>query len=277
MGIFLCNLSTNANFMSCKIEDCVIGKCITRYDYRPFMENEKVVIITGGAKGIGAEIGRLLLSKSYRVVISDIDLKSKEAFLEDSSRLLFVKVDVKNEASVKKMVQTTMKHFGRIDALINNAGILPEFNTPIEKMKLTQWHQFIDTNLTGAFLCIKHCISQLHKNRGSIVNMASTRALQSEGYDYPYSASKGGLVSLTHALSVDLGPQVRVNCISPGWINSHHEELKKKDHQQHPVGRVGKPEDIAQMVAFLISHESSFITGQNFIVDGGMTIKMIYD
>jgi hypothetical protein len=131
----------------------------------------------------------------------------------------------------------------------------------------------------------KHCVSHLRQARGAIVNIASTRALQSEAHTEAYSATKGGLVALTHALAVSLGPDVRVNCVSPGWIAASEwkkrsqrkaADLRREDHAQHPAGRLGTPQDIAAMVAFLISDEAGFITGQNFVVDGGMTKKMIY-
>lgn len=195
---------------------------------------------------------------------------------ENSSKSLFIKTDVRSEASVKKLILQTIKHFGKLDAVINNAGILPDESIPVEKMSLKQWKKYIDTNLTGTFLLSKHAIPHLKKQKGSIVNIASTRALQSEGYDEAYSASKGGVVALTHALAVSLGPDIRVNCISPGWINSARETLRKIDHNQHPAGRVGKPEDVAALVSYLISDQAEFITGQNFVIDGGMTIKMIY-
>ena len=135
------------------------------------------------------------------------------------------------------------------------------------------------------FLFAKQALAHLQAAQGSIVNIASTRALMSEANTEAYSASKGAIVALTHALAVSLGPKVRVNCISPGWIETsewrrssvrHAPELREIDHSQHPAGRVGIPEDIASMVSFLISSENGFITGQNFVIDGGMTRKMIY-
>jgi NAD(P)-dependent dehydrogenase (short-subunit alcohol dehydrogenase family) len=239
-------------------------------------DTTKVAVITGGGKGIGAEIARHLLLQNMNIVIAEMDMSLKSDILNDPSRLFFMKTDVKSESSVKNMIQQTVKHFKRIDVLINNAGILPNNLPSIENMPLKTWDEYINTNLTGAFLCTKHAIPHLRKSKGSIINIASTRALQSEGNDEPYSASKGGLVALTHALAVSLGPDIKVNCISPGWINTGKERLKKSDHQQHPSGRVGKPQDIASFVSFLVTQEDSFITGQNFIIDGGMTIKMIY-
>jgi NAD(P)-dependent dehydrogenase (short-subunit alcohol dehydrogenase family) len=114
----------------------------------------------------------------------------------------------------------------------------------------------------------------LRAAHGAIVNIASTRALQSEPDTEAYAASKGGLVALSHALAMSLGPRVRVNCVSPGWIA--HAKVRKKDHAQHPVGRVGRDEDVAGLVAYLLSDAAGFVTGQNFVIDGGMTRKMIY-
>ena len=139
----------------------------------------------------------------------------------------------------------------------------------------------IDTNLTAAYLFARAAEQALRAARGAIVTIASTRALMSEPNTESYAASKGGLVALTHALAVSLGPDVRVNCVSPGWImvrRDEEQELRRKDHAQHPVGRVGRPADIAEIVAFLLDRErAGFITGANFVVDCGMTRKMIYE
>ncbi len=240
------------------------------------MKTEKVAIVTGGGKGIGAEIALHLLAQNIRVVIAEIHPESKRFALIDKDRLLIVKTDVKKEASIKQMIKRTLTHFGRIDYLINNAGILPDEDTTFEKISLNRWNEYLATNLTAAFLTSKYAAPHLRKNKGNIVNIASTRALQSEGNCEPYAASKGGLVALTHELAISLGPDVRVNCVSPGWIDTHHLKITKKDHEAHPVGRAGKPEDIASLVCFLLSDQAGFITGQNFIADGGMTIKMVY-
>lgn len=240
------------------------------------MSQQKVAIVTGGGKGIGAEIALHLLSESFRVVIAEKNPDQAKIKWNDPDQFLKIKTDVSKEKSVEKMIQTTLDSFGRIDYLVNNAGILPDENMKFENISLERWNEYIGTNLTGAFLCSKYAAKHLRQNKGCIVNIASTRALQSEGNNEPYAASKGGLVSLTHELAISLGPDVRVNCISPGWIHTQNERLKKVDQTQHPVGRIGHPSDIAYLVMFLISDKAEFITGQNFIADGGMTIKMIY-
>lgn len=241
------------------------------------MLKQKVAIVTGAGRGIGAGIARYLLREHWKVVAAEVnpDLQQK---LPDHPSLFFIETDVKNELSVKKMIDAAVSHFGQIDALINNAGILPNHRVPVEELSLEQWSETIDVNLTGAFLCSKHAVPHLRKQKGTIVNIASTRAFQSEPHTEPYSASKGGIAALTHALAMSLGPDIRVNCVCPGWIHTEDPKtLSQSDHAQHPVGRVGKVEDIAAMVSFLISEQAGFITAQNFIVDGGMTKKMIYE
>ena len=155
----------------------------------------------------------------------------------------------------------------------------------MNELTIEEWNRAIGTNLTGTFLCSKFCAPYLDESKGSIVNMCSTRAFQSEPNTESYSASKGGIYSLTHAMAMSLAPNVRVNSISPGWIdvsavkkkaNARQVELSKEDHLQHPAGRVGNAYDIAQMVMFLLDEANGFITGQNFTIDGGMTKKMIY-
>ena len=234
----------------------------------------KVAIVTGGGKGIGAAIARHLLAQNYQVAVAELDPSLKSSLPPE---IFFLPTDVRNEHAVKHLIEQTHKRFGRIDALINNAGLLPDHLPAPENLSYETWRGFIDTNLSGPFLCAKHAIPYLRQHRGSIINIASTRAFQSEGNDLPYAASKGGLVSLTQSLAISLGPSIRVNCICPGWIDTGHEKLREIDHAQHPAGRVGKPEDIAAMAAFLISDQAEFITGQSFIVDGGMTKKMIYE
>jgi NAD(P)-dependent dehydrogenase (short-subunit alcohol dehydrogenase family) len=184
--------------------------------------------------------------------------------------------DVADENTVRGAVQQTLDRFGRLDAVVANAGIF--LRRPIRRMSLDDWHRVIDTNLTATFLLARAAQRPLRSSKGSIVTIASTQTLMSEPNTESYSASKGGLLALTHALAISLGPDIRVNCVSPGWIaTSEYNRLKRKDHAQQPAGRVGKPQDIAEVVAFLVDREKSgFVTGANFVVDGGMTRKMIY-
>ena len=227
---------------------------------------QKTVLITGGARGIGLGTAVLLESRGYQVAVADLE-RGKGASA-------FFRCDVSREPSVRSCVRAMLRRFGRLDALINNAGLADPVDPPVEKLSLQAWNRRINVNLTGVFLMTKHCTPHLRTTRGAIVNIASTRALQSEPNTEAYAASKGGVVALTHALALSLGPRVRVNCISPGWIAKT--PLSRRDHAQHPAGRAGRPEDIGELVAFLISDAAGFITGQNFVVDGGMTRKMIY-
>ncbi len=251
----------------------------------------KTVIVTGAGQGIGKAIAQAFSHHEANVVIAERD---EEAGLEvldwlrakgaPAESLLFVPCNVAQEDDVKKMVETAADKYGSIDYLINNAG-LSKFK-PFAELDITDWDEVLNTNLRGAFLCCKFAAPYLKaSHKGAIVNIASTRAMQSEPDSEAYAASKGGILSLTHALSVSLGPEVRVNAISPGWIEVGHWKKKKQrkevshskeEKEQHPVGRVGEPEDIGRAAVFLCSGEAGFITGQNLVIDGGMSRRMIY-
>lgn len=246
---------------------------------------QKVVVVTGGAQGIGRGIAEKFLKEGWKVVIWEVDDEAGREMKEqlNSTDFKYLLCNVSHEAAVRAAVQKTISLFGRIDVLVNNAAIAN--NKSVTELSLEEWQHVLDVNLNGPFLCSKYCAAELGKNKGAIINLCSTRAFQSEPNTEAYSASKGGVYALTHSLAMSLGPDVRVNSISPGWIDvsavkktsaANQEELTKEDHQQHPAGRVGKVEDIANMAYFLAQPENSFITGQNFVVDGGTTRKMIY-
>eukprot|EP00743_Colponemidia_sp_Colp-15_P006924 GILK01007473.1.p1 GENE.GILK01007473.1~~GILK01007473.1.p1 ORF type:complete len:277 (+),score=28.36 GILK01007473.1:41-832(+) len=250
---------------------------------------KKVVLITGGAQGIGKALSLHFLQLGYAVVACDIDAVAGDELTKEAANpadFLFVQCDVSSEESVDNFVTSAIAQFGRIDVLINNAAIANPYVSPIEELSLDTWRRVMAVNVDGPFLCTKHATPALRRTgEGSIINIASTRALMSEPNTEPYSTSKGAMVAFTHSLANSLGPNVRVNCISPGWIDvSEYRKsadrkpsiLKDTDHSQHLVGRVGAPQDIASLAAFLASSSSSFITGQNFVCDGGMTKKMIY-
>lgn len=240
-------------------------------------------IITGGGQGIGKVTAGYLMQEGYQVIIFERDTEAGREAAEEIDGLDFIECDVSSEDSVVEAVSRTLKKYGRLDALVNNAGF--SINKPIAELSLEEWNRVIGTNLTGAFLCSKYGAPHLTKSKGSIVNICSTRAYMSEADTEAYSASKGGIFALTHALAISLGPEVRVNAVSPGWIDvTPFEKSSERDpldispeqHLQHPSGRVGTPHDIARMVRFLVDPANGFITGQDFIVDGGMTRKMIY-
>ncbi|MGE0021422.1 MAG: SDR family oxidoreductase [Draconibacterium sp.] len=245
----------------------------------------KNIIVTGGAQGIGKVIAQQLLKKGFCVSVFDIDVEAIEEFKNEtkSEHIAFFETDVSDEENMQKSILGAVQKFGNISGLINNAAI--QIDKPVTEFFLEEWNRVIGTNLTGAFLSTKHAAHFLKESKGSIINISSTRAFQSEPNTEAYSASKGGILALTHALAVSLGPEIRVNCVSPGWIDvsairkkskANQIEISEADHLQHPAGRVGKPGDIANMVLFLLNPENDFITGQNFIIDGGMTKKMIY-
>ncbi|HYQ48454.1 MAG TPA: SDR family oxidoreductase [Thermodesulfovibrionales bacterium] len=246
----------------------------------------RVAIVTGGGQGIGKATSRALLESGYAVIIAESDREAgreTEREYHALGSIRFMQTDIADEGSVKALSRGVIREFRRIDLLVNNAAI--SANKPLTTLSLKDWNRVISVNLTGVFLCAKHAARYLKKTKGSMVNIASTRALMSERDTEAYSASKGGILALSHSLAVSLGPDIRVNCICPGWIDVSGWKKKRDrkkitlsgaDHAQHSCGRVGKPEDIASLVLYLASPASGFITGANFVVDGGMTRKMIY-
>ncbi len=246
----------------------------------------RTAVITGGAQGIGKAVVRRLLGKGIYVFIADVDREAgEETALEYAAlgSLRFVETDVADETQVQRLATVVRETTGGLDLLVNNAAI--GRGGPVTDLALADWNRVIGVNLTGPFLCVKHLAPLLRARKGAIVNIASTRAFMSEPNTEAYAASKGGIAALTHALAASLGPDIRVNCISPGWIETESwrktatrrtPTLTPADHAQHPVGRVGRADDIAAMVEFLAFGESGFMTGANVIIDGGMTRKMIY-
>ncbi|WP_167335142.1 SDR family oxidoreductase [Pseudomonas alkylphenolica] len=245
--------------------------------------NGRVALVTGAARGIGLGIAAWLIAEGWQVVLTDLDrVRGAKAAKVLGDNAWFIGMDVADETQVKTGVAEVLGQFGRLDALVCNAAIADPHNTTLETLSLAYWNRVLAVNLGGPMLLAKHCAPYLRAHGGAIVNLASTRAAQSEPDTEAYAASKGGLLALTHALAVSLGPEIRVNAVSPGWIDARDpsqrraEPLSETDHAQHPAGRVGTVEDVAAMVAWLLSRNAGFVTGQEFVVDGGMTKKMIY-
>jgi NAD(P)-dependent dehydrogenase (short-subunit alcohol dehydrogenase family) len=238
------------------------------------------VLISGGAQGIGKITAKHLLECGYQVYALDIDREALDELKTELANVIPIVGDISHEKTIIEAMDLINND---LYGIINNAAI--STSRKIEEISLDEWNQVIAVNLTATFLTAKHGHQFLKNNNGSIVNIASTRALMSEPNTEAYSASKGGILSLTHALAISFAPHVRVNAISPGWIETSHLKKKSdkkgfqhsvKDSLQHPAGKVGEAQDIANMVAYLLSDNASFITGQNFVIDGGMTKKMIY-
>jgi NAD(P)-dependent dehydrogenase (short-subunit alcohol dehydrogenase family) len=233
------------------------------------MTEAKLALVTGAARGIGAAVAARLAAGGWGVIVADRDPLPAPA-----ARIRAVRCDVADEEAVGAMIADIRAEVGKLHALVCNAGIM--VRKPLAALSLAEWSSVLATNLTSTFLLVRAAEDLLRAAHGSVVTIASTRAHMSEPDTESYAASKGGLMALTHALAVSLGPAVRVNCVSPGWIETKGEALSEADHAQHPTGRVGRPEDVASLVAWLVGPESGFVTGSEFIIDGGMTRKMIY-
>jgi NAD(P)-dependent dehydrogenase (short-subunit alcohol dehydrogenase family) len=237
-------------------------------------EKGKVAIVTGAGRGIGAATLQRLARNGWRVVAADIDGPAAEAMARPNGGIGLA-CDVASEADIHRLIEAVLTAYGRIDAIVSNAGI--NLREPLGSLTIETWNRVLAVNLTAAFLLARASEQSLRASRGAMVLIASTRAHMSEPDTLPYSASKGGLLALTHALAIALSPEVRVNCVSPGWIDTGKgDSLTSADHVQHPAGRVGRPEDVAGAVAYLLSEDAGFITGAELILDGGMTRKMIY-
>jgi NAD(P)-dependent dehydrogenase (short-subunit alcohol dehydrogenase family) len=244
------------------------------------MERRKVLAVTGGAQGIGRAIALHFAGHGYAVSMADVDARkgreSLKALRSAGAAAEFYRTDIGNEEDIKAWMRATTRTLGCPDVLVNNAGI----GAPADFLRLAakDFDRVLGVNLRGAFLCTREAARLMvrHRRKGTIVNIASTRAFMSEPGTEAYSASKGGLAALTHATAISLGPRgIRVNCVSPGWIETRGRRHSRRDREQHPVGRVGTPEDVAQACRFL-AEAAGFMTGQNLVIDGGMTVKMIY-
>jgi NAD(P)-dependent dehydrogenase (short-subunit alcohol dehydrogenase family) len=242
----------------------------------------KVVLVTGGANGIGRAISKAYCEKGATVIIADIDEKNglwlEKEYKDLRLKAYFYKIDLQNSEEIIAMFDSIIKQYEKIDILINNAGI-SKFKSLYE-LTVKEWDEIINVNLRSAFITSRE-FAKYNKNTtyGRIINIASTRYIMSEPNSEAYAASKGGIVSLTHALALSLSKEnITVNSISPGWIqNTNYERLRPIDHSQHPSLRVGKPEDIARACLFLTDEKNDFINGENIVIDGGMTKKMIYE
>lgn len=243
----------------------------------------KIVFITGGANGIGRSIVKAFCEAGADVTFCDMDKEAGKQLSEEmkSYKCSFAQLDVSDAGALSDLVHTIISQKANIDIIINNVGV-SNFGSILD-VSVEDFDKVLNINLRPIFILAKSLAKHRSLNKelntyGRIINMASTRYLMSEPNSEAYAASKGAIVSLTHALAISLSEyNITVNCISPGWIDTgHYGDLRPEDHKQHPSGRVGKPEDIARTCLFLCEPANDFINGQNIVIDGGMTKKMIY-
>ena len=240
----------------------------------------KVALITGAAKGIGKAIAIALASQGYNVIISDIDINECKKVSDKirqryKLKSLAIKCDVSNKKEVDLMVKSAVDKFKKIDILINNAGIFP--SKPFKEMEEADWDKVLNTNLKSVYLC-SHSVTK-YMIKGVIINISSIASIKGFPGMAHYCASKSGINGLTRVMALELAPDIRVNAIAPGLIITPgvKKGVDKKVIAQMastvPLKRAGLPEDIANLAVFLASDESSYITGQVLVIDGGWTVK----
>lgn len=238
---------------------------------------DKVAVVTGSSRGIGRAIVVRLAKEGCKVVINySKDLEgAKQTQKLCGKDSIIIKADVSKNEDCKNLIETTLKNFNRIDILVNNAGLF-ELKS-LEEINEADWEKTLDTNAKSVLLCSKYA-SKYMKN-GVIVNISSSNAFRSRPRRAVYAASKAAIIGLTHALAMELSPKIRVNSVAPGVVEagsakhilSSPEELKRR-LETIPMKRLGKPEDIANIVAFLVSDEANYITGATIVVDGGVSV-----
>ena len=243
---------------------------------------DKIALVTGSSRGIGRAIALDFASEGAKVVVNyskseDEAKKVVQAIETQGSEVLLYKADVSDRKAVEQMVERTLNEFGRIDVCVNNAGVIFRGALGYKGDDPHVWEQTLDTNLMGTFHCCETVKTQmLQQQSGSIINISSIAGLSG---GLSYGASKAGIIALTMAFARDLAPHIRVNCIAPGLIatkmNVHLQGAAARTRmtQRIPLGRMGRPEEVAKMATFLESEDASFITGQTIVVDGGLLIN----
>ena len=247
----------------------------------------KAVLVTGGGSGIGLATALAFAREGARVAVADVSAERGEAAVAaargEGLGLLFLRGDVSREADAERIVEGAVAGFGRLDVLFNNAGILIE--AAVHEMSEADWDQVLAVNLKGAFLMAKHTVrAMLRQGGGVVVNTASVNALVGDPEEAAYCASKAGVALLTKSMALAYAKDgIRVNAVCPGWVETRmfQQEADTRgvslaDYRahagaQHPLGRVGRPEEIAKVVLFLASEEASYITGSLVVADGGYT------
>lgn len=242
----------------------------------------KVAIITGGSRGIGFQTAKIFSENGADVIISSKNLGQLKIAANQLKNTTPIAADIRNEKEVQNVIEETIKKFGKLDILINNAGIFPRIKQ-LHEISETEWNEVLDVNLSGQFRFTKFAIPYLQKTSGCIVNVSSDAGLKAyEGFNADaYSATKAALIVLTRCWALEYSKyKIRVNCICPGVVDTDMTKpfLKtEKDREfmdnDHPIGRIGTPEEVAKSILFLASSDSSWTTGAVLAVDGGQSIK----
>ncbi len=239
----------------------------------------KIAIITGASGGIGKATALLFAKEGAKIVVNyfSSEKKAQEVVFqikEMGSEAIAVKCDISNEDQVKGMIDQTVERFGRIDILVNNAGIV--FDATFAKRTVDQWRKTFDTNVLGVFLCSRYASEQMKKNNyGKIINVSSTSGMNSFSTDsMDYDASKAAVVALTRDLAKELAPDIQVNSVAPGWVDTNMNIDLPKDYLDEEMEkiylkRMAKPEDIAKAILFFASSDSDYVTGSTLVADGG--------
>lgn len=275
------------NYLEKRMEDYRAGRQGNAYRPKqsPSLQKSKLprlrVFVTGGASGIGREIVRAFRQENCQVSFCDIDNR-RGTETAQATGAKFYPVDIADAGRLTACLDSVIADRGDIDVIVNNAGVFSQ--APLEELTVEDFDHTLAVNLRPVFITARRLA--IHRRSlaapnpygGRIINIASTRAMMSEASTEAYSASKGGIVSLTHSLMMSLSQwNITVNAISPGWIETgDYAALTEADRQQHPSRRVGTPADVARLVIFLTDPANDFINGQNLTIDGGMTRKMIY-
>lgn len=244
----------------------------------------KTIVITGGAKGIGAGCAKVFHQQNGNVVILDVDEEAGNAFSEElGDRALFIACDISSEANVERAMEQTVAEFGGIDVLVNNAGIM-KYAT-VTETSVDDWEATMNVNLKGAFLCARHALPYMEQQgSGVVINMSSVQAFVTQEKVAAYATSKAALVGLTRSIAVDYAPNIRSVAICPGGIDTplnreafqqspNPEKVRQETIDIHLVKRMGQPKEIGEFVAFVASDKGSFITGQPLRIDGGIGLK----
>ncbi|WP_435159735.1 SDR family NAD(P)-dependent oxidoreductase [Haladaptatus sp. DFWS20] len=239
-----------------------------------------VALVTGSTRGIGAEVARRFAHEGASVVVTgrteEAGHETVASIREDGDEAVFVRADMRDPDDIAALVTATAEEYGGLDVLVNNAGV--ETNTSADEATMDDWEFVLETDFRAYWLCAKHAVAEM--DGGAIVNVSSNHAFLTMPEMFPYNAVKAGINGMTHGMAIDFGPDVRVNTVNPGWVaierttENMDEEYREHLESIHPVGRLGTPEDIAGVVAFLASDDAGYVTGAHLTADGGRSVVM---